>query len=131
MEIAYGFFCEHARDETAGKVTAIGMWGDLIRVRSAPPAAFAALAFFVYIRNPEQSPGPVHLRFSFPGIAEPVEVEMALTTSPRNLSNNVMMNFVNPVFTEAGTIRAEVSVGDQRRVFETSIVFEPDPPAPP
>lgn len=44
-EVKYAFFCEDIRQEVAGKVTAVGLWGERCTFLSRPPARYETWRF--------------------------------------------------------------------------------------
>lgn len=111
IEIALGVFCEIARLEKTGQVSAIGIWGTTCLVdATTPPVTLSSLAFLAQIANPDHHEYRATLTVSFPGVPAPVVNSIEVTGEKLKVQDaqNFILQMFTPNILEFGDIVATV-----------------------
>ena len=109
-EVKYAFFCEDIRQEVAGKITAVGLWGERCTFLSSPPGTLRNLAFHAHILNPESTALRLQLRVH----AERAPLDQTVVADVPQGSQQTNLNFITGGvrFEEPDTVVAELTMGN-------------------
>ena len=103
-EILHAFFCEFLRAEMSGQMTAIGLWGETVRISVPPPIILPSLCFHANIRNLGHLAFNAKVRITLPGGDPPIEVTAPVKSDPTQESQFLNVNMATMQIKQAGEV---------------------------
>ena len=117
-QIQYGVFCELIRVESTGQITAVGMWGRVIRLQGYGPAILPNLSFHAYLWNPDEETLKADASFTIPGLVQNPKFTVPVT--PEKGMNGYNLNFAlaGVPLTESGEITLCLEINTDPPIVE-------------
>jgi len=135
-EIRSCIFCDIVRSEIGGKVSALGIFGEQIRISGPAPHVLPSFGVLVFVADPEQLRAfDVHITITLPGEAQPALDQVYRAEGiPGRRGYTFALQVLQLEFKNEGPLLANIELGTEppvRRTFELDVVFaEPlQPPA--
>ena len=130
VRVQYGFFCEMTRQEVSGQITAIGLWGNQIRIQTLGPMIIPNLAFHAYVWNPDEEHLAAKATFKIPGLTQNPEFDLPLLPNIGMTGHNVVLALAGIPVPAPGEITLTLEIKCDppiREEYKLEIQFFPPP----